>query len=229
MGAGLPDEVEIGTIVTVNVRFNATGNAGFRGLREFSNVRDISLAGGAPSLFSTLALDTTDTVASIGSDDINKFSLTVAGGRGLRVVYDRVFAGRSKTVNGIDLGKSGFIMVRWNNASPNENTPNTGIYPFQNAFFTTAGDQLIKSTSNLNEEYFFGDKGDTEVETSAIKLVDVIDNGGARKGSLWTRVTKSGLETQLELDTTGGDATADIIGVFITSWNFGTIRAVNEI
>ena len=230
-GTSLP-QVEIGTIVRLQLRFVAagdTGNTAFRGLGVFSNVRDISLAGGAPSLFSTLALDTTDTIASIGSDDINKFSLTVAGGRGLRVIYDRVFAGRSKTVNGIDLGKSGFIMVRWNNGSPNENTPNTGIYPFQNAFFTTAGDQLIKSTTNLNEEYFFGDVGDTEVETSAIKLVDVIDNAGSRKGSLWTKVTLSGLATQLILDTTGGDASADIIGVFITSWNFGTIRAVNEI
>ena len=227
-GAGLPT-LEIGTIVTLRVRFTATGTSNFRGLNTFLNVRDVSLAGGAPSLFSTLALDTTDTVASIGSDDNNKFSLTVAGGRGLRVVYDRVFAGRSKTVNGIDLGKSGFIMVRWNNGSPNEDTPNTGIYPFQNAFFTTAGDQLIKSTTNLNEEYFFGDVGDTEVETSAIKLVDVIDNAGSRKGSLWTKVTLSGLATQLILDTTGGDASADIIGVFITSWNFGTIRAVNEI
>ena len=243
----LPTGVEIGTIIRAQLRFTATGPTGdtnFRGLSTFFNTRDVSLAGGSPSLFTTLPLDTTDTVASIGSDDINKFSLTVAGGRGMRVIYDRVFSGRAKAVNGIDLGKAGFIMVRWDNLTPNDTTPNTAIYPFQNAFFTNAGDQLIKSDTNQNEEYFFGDAGDTDVETSAIKLVDITDNAGNEKGTLWIKVTRSGLATELILDAVQvlipgqtdaqgnplmGDIEVDIIGVFITSWNFGTIRPIVKI
>ena len=228
--------VEIGDVVTLRVSFTVenVGTGNFRGLSTLFNVRDISLATGRPSLFSTLALDTSDTTASIGSSDPNQFNLTVAGGLGTRVLYDRVFDGTSQLIRGIDLGKAGFVMVRWDNTSPNADTPNVGIYPFQNAFFTNAADRLQSSTTNANSTYYVERFVPAPGESlndgqSAIKLVDVIDNAGSRKGSLWTKVTESGLNTELMLTPESGATGVFIIGVFITSWNFGTIIPVSDI
>ena len=228
----MPALLPIGTIVEARVSFTFTGSpSNFRGLRTFSNVRDISVGTGRPSLYTTLALDTTDTVASIGSADPDKFNLTVAGGLGTRILYDRVFDGRSNSISGIDLGKAGFVMVRWDKGDLNDGLPNVGIYPFQNAFFTNQGDQLQSVDSNDISQYyveqFVGSTSNTG--ESSIKLVDVIDNGGDRKGSLWIRVTDSGLSTELLLTPEGTNTGVLIIGVFITSWNFGSIISVDDI